>query len=156
MKKTLNLILAATLCIAFVACDKEDDSSPETVVNTVDNSQPSGTFTANGTGMFTDQSSAGTMGSVSIGTDSDGEQFIEFSDNFTTNFNTGTVTVYMSTSSTFTADPMNGNPDLILVGPVKSGGKSYLKVNPTAGSSFTHVILWCGSANVPFGNAQVQ
>lgn len=155
MKKTIyTFAIIALTATAFTSCSSDDSVEPETI--TIDTAQPNGTFTSSAIGDFVEENGSGSDGSASLGTDTDGTQFIEFSSDFTTNFATGTVTVYLSTSDTYTADPGNGNPDLLLVGPVKSGGSSYLKVDPTAASKFTHVILWCGSANVPFGNAELK
>lgn len=54
------------------------------------------------------------------------------------------------------ADPGNGNPDLLLIGPVKKAGENYFKIEPAAASKFTYVILWCGSASIPFGYAELN
>ncbi len=142
------LSLGVVLLMGVTSCKKAIE--PE------NNSEPNGTFTATTTGTFTDQNDAGSAGTVSLGTDEEGFQFVEFGSDFTTNTATGTVTIYLSTSDTFTADPGNGNPDLFLVGGIKEGGAQYLKVDPTAASKYNHVILWCGSASVPFGYAPLN
>ena len=82
--------------------------------------------------------------------------FIKFGTDFSTTFATGTVTVYLSTTMNFTPDPGNGNPLLRLIGPVSKAGENYFRLDPAADVKFTHVILWCGSANVPFGYAKLQ
>jgi hypothetical protein len=56
----------------------------------------------------------------------------------------------------YIADPASGNPDLRLVGICQMNGENFFKLDPTVGSEFTHVILWCGSANVPFGYAELN
>ncbi|MEL6537200.1 MAG: DM13 domain-containing protein [Bacteroidota bacterium] len=128
----------------------------EVTPEVIDSSQPQGVFTATATGDFVEQNGAGSTGSASLGTDEDGATFLQFNSAFNTNLATGTVTVYLSTSAEFTADPGNGNPDLYLVGAVRSAGENNFKLDPVPGSEFTHVILWCGSANVPFGYAELQ
>ena len=153
MKKlALNLLVIIALSFTFIACD--DDSSTTEVI--VDSSMPTGTFTAARSGTFTAQNDTPTAGSVSVGTDTDGDSFLMFGSDFTTMLATGTVTVYLSTSSEFMADPANGNPDLKLIGAVSQNGESYIKLNAAVESKFTHVILWCGSANIPFGYAMMQ
>lgn len=149
MKK---IILFATLPLVFLfGC--EDDST-ETV--TVDSSQPTGEFMSQRGGTFVEQNGTGTMGMAELGTDEDGEQFLYFGPDFQTNLGTGTVTIFLSTSEEFMADPMQGNPDLRLVGNVSMNGESFYKIAPSAESKFTHVILWCASASIPFGYAPLQ
>ncbi|MBT32958.1 MAG: hypothetical protein CMO01_25145 [Thalassobius sp.] len=152
--KNLKLIwlLLALLSFTIVSCD--DDDEPDEII--IDSSLPTGTFTASRSGSLTAQNGTPTSGSVDLGTDEDGVTYLHFGSNFTTELGTGTVTIYLSTSDTFMADPANGNPDLILVGVVDENGESYFKISKTVSSSFTHVIIWCGSANIPFGNAQLQ
>ena len=149
----LNALVIALFSISSVAmlgsCEKE-------VEVIVDSSKPQGTFTAAKSGTFVEQNATGSKGAVSVGTDEDGTQFLKFGSDFSTNFATGTVTVYFSTSQTFTPDPANGNPNLRLVGPVSAAGENFFKLNPAKEAKFTHVILWCGSANVPFGYAMLQ
>ncbi len=134
---------------SFTACEKEKE-----VI--VDPTKPQGTFSVAKSGTFTEQNATGSKGVAQLGTDEDGVQFLKFGADFTTNFATGTVTVYLSTSMTFTPDPGNGNPLLRLIGPVSKAGENYFRLDPAADTKFTHVILWCGSANVPFGFAQLQ
>ncbi len=134
---------------AFSACSKDTE-----VI--VDPTQPKGTFTATKTGTFVEQNGTGSKGTAQLGTDEDGTQFIKFGSDFSSSFATGTVTVYLSTTNTFTPDPGNGNPLLRLIGPVAKAGENYFRLSPTAETKFTHVILWCGTANIPFGYAQFQ
>lgn len=146
MKKLL--IIASALLFA-VACNDE-----KTI--TIDTSKPDGAYTAAKTGTFVEQNSAGSAGTAQLGTDSKGTQFLKFGPNYTTNFGTGTVSVYLSTSMTFMADPGNGNPDLKLVGPSLKAGETYFKIDPAAAEKFKYVILWCGTASIPFGYAELK
>lgn len=139
------------LSVALVACDDDDDNTV-----TVDSSLPDGNFTAQRGGSFVEQNATGSKGMAQLGTDSKGIQFLRFGSDFTTTFATGTVTVYLSTSDTFKPNPGAGNPDLQLIGPVRKAGENFLKVEPLAAAKFTHVILWCGSANIPFGFAELK
>ncbi len=147
MKKLIFMLLA--LPLLFGSCD---DDEPETMI--IDSSLPQGEFTAARTGNFVDENEAGSTGSAALGTDADGDQFVRFGEGFNTALGTGTVTVFLSTSATFMADPMNGNPNLLVLGPVKSSGVNFFKVpEGESTAKYTHVILWCGSAAIPFGNA---
>ena len=147
----LNTFALIALSLAFVSCD--DDSSSTEII---DSAIPTGSFTASRSGSFTAQNGTPTAGMVAIGSDTDGENFLQFGSDFTTMLATGTVSVYFSTSDTFTPDPANGNPDLMLVGAISQNGESFIKLNGAVNSNFTHVILWCGSANIPFGYAMLQ
>ncbi|MEP2349654.1 MAG: DM13 domain-containing protein, partial [Algoriphagus sp.] len=137
--------------LGLVSC--ADDNDPITI----DPTRPTGTFSVTRSGVFTDQNSAGSMGTAAIGNDSQNKQFLQFSSDFNTALATGTVTVYLSTSATFMPDPGMGNPNLLVMGPVRNAGENYFAV-PTGVSTtkYTHVILWCGSVGIPFGNAPLQ
>ena len=150
-----NLFLSAFMIVGMlVVVSCEDDA--ETITETIDTSVPTGDLTVQRQGSFMAQSGTPTAGTAQLGTDQDGETFLRFSDDFMTALATGTVTVYFSTSDTFTPDPAGGNPDLQLVGAVQQNGERFFKLNTAPSNQFTHVILWCASANIPFGNAQLQ
>jgi Electron transfer DM13 len=142
-------LLSVTAIAGFTSCEKE-------VEVLVDTTKPQGTFTASKSGSFVEQNATGSKGVAQLGTDAEGTQFLKFGSDFSSSFATGTVTVYLSTSMTFTPDPANGNPALRLIGPVSKAGENYFRLDPVADAKFTHVILWCGSANVPFGYAPLQ
>lgn len=147
---TFILALFSLVALAsFTACEKE-------VEVIVDPTKPQGAFSVAKGGSFVEQNATGSKGMAQLGTDADGVQFLKFGTDFSTTFATGTVTVYLSTTMTFTPDPGNGNPQLRLVGPVSKAGENYFRLDPKADAKFTHVILWCGSANVPFGYAKLQ
>ncbi len=145
----------AILFLAFTflttSCSKYDDNP-----SIVDSSIPNGVFSVERSGSLTAENGTPTAGTVELGQDEDNVGFLRFGSDFTTQLATGTVSVYLSTSAVFTADPGNGNPDLILLGPITGNGEQYLKLNQTVSSSFTHVILWCNTAGIPFGNGPLQ
>lgn len=149
--KNFLLVALAAHAFPFQACDDDDDNT-----TVIDSSQPQGQFTATKNGTFVEQNATGSKGQVQLGTDGEGVQFLRFGSDFNTSFATGTVTVYLSTSQNFVPDPAAGNPDLRLLGPVTQAGENYFKLSPEAEAKFTHVILWCASANVPFGYAPLQ
>jgi hypothetical protein len=149
MKKVL-FAAAVVAMSALGACSKKGDTV------TVDSSQPNGAFTAAKSGTFTAQNGTPTAGMVELGTDAQGTPFLHFKSNFTTQLATGTVSIYFSTSMNFVASPGTGNPDLKLVGPVSKNGEAYFKLAAAIPANFTHVILWCGTASIPFGNAKLN
>ncbi len=151
MKNLIFLLLLMT-SITFVTTSCNDDD--ETTIT--DSSLPTGKFTAQRTGTFVAQNGTPTKGIAEVGTDEDGKQFVRFSNDFTTKLGTGTVTVYLSKSQTIMFDAGKGNPNLRTVGFVDKNGELYLKMNTVAGNEFTHVVLWCASAAIPFGYAPLQ
>ena len=147
MKKLIYLF--AIVAMGISSCSKDNTI-------TIDSSKPTGTFTATKTGTLVAQNATPTAGMAQLGSDSKGVQFLKFGTDFTTEFGTGTVSVYLSTTMNFVASPGTGNPDLKLVGPVIKAGENYFKIDPAAAAKFTYVILWCGTANIPFGNAKLN
>ncbi len=121
-----------------------------------DPNQPTGTFTSQRTGTFVAQNGTASAGTAQIGTDENGDQFVKLGSDFTSTFATGTLTIYLSKGATYMADPGNGNPTLRLLGVVRAGGEQYFKVTTPVTSDFNYVILWCGSASIPFGNAPLN
>jgi hypothetical protein len=143
-----NTLLGSALLLFaafFTACEKETEEV------LVDGNVPQGTFSVAKSGSITEQNGTGSKGLVQLGTDAKQVQFVKFGTDFSTVLATGTVSVYLSTSQDFVADPANGNPKLRLIGIVQKNGEQYFKLDPKADAKFTHLILWCGSANVPFG-----
>ncbi len=149
MKSSLLLGLAFSF-LTFLSCTKESD---EVII---DSSLPQGAFVASKSGTIVEQSDTKSTGTITLGKDAKGTEFLKFGSDFATVLATGTVSVYLSTSAVFTASPGTGNPDLRLVGPVAKNGELYFKMDPTVPSKFTHVILWCGTAGVPFGYANLK
>ncbi|MBU2994959.1 DM13 domain-containing protein [Cellulophaga baltica] len=160
MKNAILSISKVALMSVFVlttSCSSDDDST-ETIVETVevDSSLPSGTLVVAKSGEFIAESGTPTMGTAELGTDDDDSSFVHFTSDFTTELGTGTVGVFLSTSSEYTADPANGNPDLMLIGNVDANGEKFIKLSATPDDKYTHVILWCATANIPFGNAELN
>lgn len=149
MKKSILLFYVAFL--GLISCSGDTDP----VV--IDPTMPTGSLAVQRSGNFIDQNGAGSAGTASLGVDTQGKEFLAFNSAFKTALATGTVTVFLSTSATFTPDPANGNPNLLALGPVRMAGENFFAI-PTGATTgkYTHVILWCGSVGVPFGNARLQ
>jgi len=134
----------------FSSCGKEE------VEVIVDPTLPQGTFTLAKTGSIVEENGTKSKGTVTLGTDSKGTQFVRFGPDFETKLSSGTVTVYLSTSSVFKANAGAGNPDLRLIGQITKNGEKYFLLDPKADGKFTHIILWCATAAIPFGNAKLM
>lgn len=143
-------LLFAVLTFTFFSCDNDDDTT------IVDSSMPTGSITVERSGSLVAQSGTPTSGTVELIRDEDGEWFLHLGSDFTTDTATGTLSAYFSTSDTYMAAPGNGNPDLILAGIVTKTGEQFFKLDSSVSDAFTHVIIWCNSASIPFGNAELQ
>lgn len=145
--------LVSALALTVTSCDDED---PEPATVTVDSSQPSGALTVVDLETeFTPESGKPTTGSASIVTDANGDYFVRLDEDFSTDFGTGTVSIFLAKSAEFqtTGDGVGSQR---VVGFVNSGGETFFKLEGAPAAAYTHVILWCGTVGIPFGNAQVQ
>ncbi|WP_339878924.1 hypothetical protein [uncultured Algoriphagus sp.] len=104
-------------------------------------------------GTFIAQSGSNTKGTIELGSDDDGEYYLRLSDDFNSNFHTGTVTVYLSTSSNLM---LSETTSYQLVAVVDEGGEHYFKLPNFPNAKFSHGILWCGAAAIPFGFAELK
>lgn len=162
-RKFTLVLLASALTTFFVSCSDDDAevvTVTETVVETetveVDSSMPVGDLMVTLSGNLVAESGTPTQGLVEVGVDSESTNFVRFGDDFTTELGTGTVGIFLSTSDTFTADPANGNPDLMLIGNVAGNGEMFIKLDATPDAKYTHIILWCATANISFGNVALN
>lgn len=151
MKRIFIAILALAIT-TIISCS----SDSENTASEVNSSSPVGAFTVSKSGNLTAQNGTPTKGKIEIGVDSQNTSFVRLGPDFTTELGTGTTSVYLSTSKTYTASPGSGNPDLKLIGIVTKNGEIYYKVNGAIENKFSYLIIWCGSANIPFGNGQLQ
>ena len=150
-----NLFFITLLLFAFTLTTTSCDDDAAVIETIIDSSRPTGDLTVTRAGDIVAQNDTGSQGEVQVGTDDAGVNFLRFGDDFQTVLATGTVTVYFSTSQEFNADPGNGNPDLKLVGAAQSNGEQLYRLENSVDAKFTHVILWCASANIPFGYAEL-
>lgn len=156
MKKVSIYLIAALSSLSLFTSCSDDDAETITVTETVtvDSSVPTGTTTVSRSGNFVAESGAPTTGSASIITDADGEYFVTLSDDFATNQATGTVSIFLAQSATFSDDPSLGLQKA--VGAINKDGAAYFKLADAPAAAYTHVILWCSTAGVPFGNAELK
>jgi hypothetical protein len=147
MKITIKNILILTLLLIGSSCS---DSMDELPANNVD---VMGTFEIIKGGTLSSQSSTKTIGMVQIIQDNTGKYFIRLSDDFDTKFSTGTVTVYLSTSASL---KLNETGSFQLIGIVNMPGEHFYELNEFPDEKFTHGIIWCGAAAIPFGNSRLD
>lgn len=149
MKNYQLWTLLAAFTLSLVSCTDEDGSpdAPD------DNGMVMGQVDVLRSGNLTAQSSTNTQGNVAIVKDKDGKYFVRLSENFTTKFSTGTVTVYLATSQTLN---LESSSSFQLVSIVGKPGEQFFSLSGLPDAKFTHAIIWCGAAAIPFGFARLE
>jgi hypothetical protein len=144
MKKHLFFLLLTTI-IGFIACKKEEATTPAATTD-----QPVGAFTATRTGSLVAQNGTPTAGTVQLGTDTKSTVFLKLNSNYKSDYHSGAVTLYLSKGATYKTETVQ------LISGVSKDGEQYFKVTPSVGNEFTHLIVWCSAAKIPFGNAELK
>ncbi len=153
----LNLVRNFTAVVIIIGLLSACNEDPDELI--VDSSMPQGTFEADVTGTFVEQNDTGSAGMAALGADTEGTSFLMFGSDFMTNLGTGTVTVFLSKTKedlNTVFNPGSGNTEVKLVGVVQANGQQYYKLNKKPSTEFKYVILWCASAGIPFGYAELQ
>ena len=150
--KTYALITGLLLSFILISCGSESsgDNDPSIPDNT---QEVTGTVQLIKGGPLTAQSSTNTRGMVEIVKDQQNKYFVRLSDTFTTKFSTGTVTVYLSTGQTLN---LNSQGSFQLVSIVGKAGEHFFALPGKPDDKFTHGIIWCGAAGIPFGFAPLN
>ena len=146
MKK--NYLFIALLFVIGLSSCKEEAVTPTTTPTTSD--QPVGAFTSQRSGSLVAQSGTPTKGTVQMGTDTKGTPFFKLGTDFKSDYHTGTVTLYASKGAVYAASTVQ------LISAVGKDGEQYFKLSAALSSDYTHLIVWCGSAKIPFGNAELK
>lgn len=148
MKKPFQFYFILVSILLLAACREETDEAPMNPA--VEVSEPLEVLKS---GALSNQSGAGTRGTMRLIKDASNKHFIELSDNFTTKFSTGTVTVYLSTSASLR---LNEAGSFLLLGLANKPGSHFFELAGNPDPKFTHGIIWCGAAGIPFGNAKLD
>jgi hypothetical protein len=152
MKTLFKLTLPLVAFIMLASCDSESMKDADKM-KPVDNVAVTGPITVVKTGSLTAQSSTNTLGMVQLVTNQDGKFFVRLTENFTTKFSTGTVTVYLSTSDKL---QLSTSGTFQLVSIVGKAGEHFFPLTAAPDAKFTHGIIWCGAAAIPFGFAPLN
>jgi len=148
-----KIIFPLLLLVVFAACQKEDDAIVSDPVDNADPTLPSGMFQVNRSGLFQQQNGYTAEGTAQLGTDGENTQWLRFGSDFRASLSTGAVTVYLSKSQNLS---LNNAGSFFRVELVKTPGEHFYKIDPAVGDDFKFAILWCASANVQFGNAELK
>lgn len=152
MKNLFNLGLLLFVALILTSCDSGSMADADKM-KPADEVEVSGPITVIKTGTLTAQSSTNTVGMVQLVTNSEGKYFVRLTENFTTKFSTGTVTVYLSTSDRL---QLSTSGSFQLVSIVGKAGEHFFPLTGAPDAKFTHGIIWCGAAAIPFGFAPLN
>lgn len=142
----------AVIATFFMSCS--DSDKKDKLPNMPDSSDMvTGQIQVLQAGPLSAQSSTNTRGMFQIVEDEDGKFFVRLTDDFTTKFSTGTVTVYLSTSESLDLD-QSGSFQLVSI--VGQAGEHFFALPSVPDAKFTHGIIWCGAAAIPFGFAPLN
>ncbi len=154
MRQKIVMFSVATL-IAIAGCKKDDPAPAQTVFNV----GPVPPTTTLRTGTLTAENATPTAGSVSIVRDANNEEWISFGSNFTSTFATGTVAVYLAKSNARIGSqrtlPPPPVPNILSAGFVAVNGAQSIKIRASS-TGFSHVVLYCETAEINFGNAAMN
>ncbi|MCC6461205.1 MAG: DM13 domain-containing protein [Saprospiraceae bacterium] len=148
---TILKFFSTFLFVLSISSCQKDEAPPEN--NPSDATKPTGTFTAQRMGVFQEQNGYNAAGTAQLGTDDANSQWLRLAPDFTASLSTGAVTVYLSKNQNLS---LNSATSFLRVDLVKTPGEHFYKINPGVGSDFKFAILWCASASVQFGNAELK
>jgi PBP1b-binding outer membrane lipoprotein LpoB len=152
MKNLLKLTLALVVALFIASCDS-DTMKDADKMKPAEEAEVTGPISVIKTGTLTAQSSTNTVGMVQLVTNSENKYFVRLTENFTTKFSTGTVTVYLSTSDKL---QLGTSGSFQLVSTVGKAGEHFFPLTTAPDAKFTHGIIWCGAAAIPFGFAPLN
>ncbi|PZV87206.1 hypothetical protein CLV31_10178 [Algoriphagus aquaeductus] len=149
MKKLIQFYpILFALLMGFAGCDNMGEEMPMNASTEIE-----GPLEVLKRGTLSNQSGAGTRGTMELLKGPTNKYYIGLSENFTTKFSTGTVTVYLSTSASLR---LNESGSFMLLGLANRPGVHFFELPGSLDPKFTHGIIWCGAAGIPFGNTLLE
>ncbi len=150
----LKIVFPFLLILAFVSCQKEDEiTNPGDVENPGDSMMPTGVFNAVRSGIFQAQNGYNAEGMAQLGNDDANIKWLRLAPDFNASLSTGAVTLYLSKNKNLS---LNSTGSFLRVELVTRPGEHFYKIDPPVGDDFKFAILWCASAGVQFGNAELK
>lgn len=151
MKKPLAILLLCLAPVLFSACSN-DDPEPQTI-STPD---PVGTLMSLKTGTIAPQNGTPTRGTLALVRDGQNQEFVQLNMDFTSDFHTGTVTVYLAKADTrIGVQRAAAASNVKAVGFVNRNGQQYLRLDGSS-AGFSHLVFYCETAEINFGAAPLQ
>ena len=153
----VNRLLICLLLLSSAACRESSmDSTPQPT------NGPIGTTTALRAGTLKAENGTPTAGMVSVVRDANSDEYVSLADDFKSEFGTGTVAVYLAKSAaniksqrTKADGSPNGAGNVLAIGFLTKNGRQFLKL-PTASTGYSHLVLYCETIEINFGNAPLQ
>jgi hypothetical protein len=152
MKRLFNISLFYSIVLILSSCDSGSMKDADKM-KPADQVEVTGPVTVLKTGTLNAQSSTNTKGMFQVVTNAEGKYFVRLTEDFTTKFSTGTVTVYLSTSDRL---QLSTSGSFQLVSIVGKAGEHFFPLTSAPDAKFTHGIIWCGAAAIPFGFAPLN
>ncbi len=135
----------------IVYCYAAKESFGVAALKTATSTTPVGNLTVQRTGTFINQNgSPATSGTVQIGLDAAGAQWLKFGADFVTETTSGAAIVALSKNATYSDNTV------ISVGAMNKKGEQYYKVSTPVGNEYTEIIIWCAAAKIAFGHAPLK
>lgn len=147
--KFAKIIFPLFLLFTLPACQKEDAEPGDPA----DPPTLSGAFTAARSGVFQKQNGYNAEGTAQLGADEANAQWLRLAPDFNASLSTGAVTVYLSQNQNLALGAAGTFQRVELV---TKPGEHFYKIDPAVGDDFRFAILWCASASVQFGNAELK
>ena len=152
MKKTFAFFAPVLASLLLAACNKNTDAPAP--ANTA---PPTGvTYTTLRQGTVVAQGGVSSGGGVAVVKGSDGNEYVQFKDDFHSDFHTGSLGIYLAKSNDLIKNQRAANPSNVLrVGTITQSGKQQLAITGLSGG-YSHLILHCDAAQYNFGAAPLQ
>jgi hypothetical protein len=144
-----NLMILGVLFLSIFASCKKDETTTPTPSNP---DVPNGTFTKTISGTFLDQNGYNAEGTAELGRDASLVNWVHLASDFNASLSTGAVTLYISKNQQL---KLGDASSFERIASITKAGEQYFKVNALS-ADFKYAILWCSSANVQFGNAELK
>ena len=153
MRKSLALLLLSLVPIGFTACSNDNNEPAPQTVSTPD---PVGNLVSLKTGTIAPQNGTPTRGTLALVRDNQNQEFVQLNMDFTSDFHTGTVTVYLAKADTPLGTQRTAAASNVkAVSFVNKNGKQYLRLDGSS-AGFSHLVFYCETAEINFGAAPLQ
>ncbi|MDQ2773138.1 MAG: hypothetical protein M3Y54_21855 [Bacteroidota bacterium] len=151
MKKIFAFFAPLLALLLLAACNKNTDAPAPA------NTAPAGvTYTALRQGTVVAQGGVSSGGGVAVVKGSDGIEYVQFKDDFHSDFHTGSLGIYLAKSNDLIKNQRAANPANVLrVGTITQSGVQQLAITGMS-AGFSHLILHCDAAQYNFGAATLQ
>jgi hypothetical protein len=148
MKMLLFISLIAATILAG-ACSKDDSMVDTNNGGMVNDS----TFVSQSSGTFTGQNGYEAKGTISLGANAINPAIVQLATDFNASLQTGAVTLYLSKNQQL---KLSDAATILRVSLVSKPGLQQFVLAAQPSTDFRYAILWCASAGVQFGYAELK